>query len=505
MSTAPSINKTPVGAATPPLPYPVFQDLSNSIGIVPSVRFNGDPAYVLDQTTQPSCKGDDPGSVGGVKSGTVNGEVKPIQGSCSVRAGGHWVIRQGDPCTMNSGNCPGIYTTTQVPSAMTAAGSTSDPSDMNPPIESETEEEKGFFDTFKDYISTAGQYYKDNISGPLHEFSGDAMDKGAKISLAGGGIMATGLGVGAMGVGIPVTAPVAVPVAAGMEVVGGATSTVGGGVGLVGMVTDFIATGLDATADFVTEGKSPELQPIALGLGERIVEKKFEKLTGRVFDKLLDYVPKSIKDKIKGFIPSDKKSDKTPDKKPETNKPPGGVKIIPRNNEVKCFKIGDSLKKNWKGTQEELEKEFDRQLEGQAKGLSDMTVAEYLEGREKFKDIRRGSSSEQAKARMQYESSLQKTFTQELKDKGILGQEAENQAKQLAKDRMSTLNALHNPDMVAGGKNEIHDFGNTNVNKSLGSQWKYKDRLAELDKQANEIPESERKNTKLKTELNRCK
>jgi len=74
VSTAPSINKTPVGAATPPLPYPVFQDLSNSTGIVPSVRFNGDPAYVLDQTTQPSCKGDDPGTAGGVKSGTVNGE-----------------------------------------------------------------------------------------------------------------------------------------------------------------------------------------------------------------------------------------------------------------------------------------------------------------------------------------------------------------------------------------------------------------------------------------------
>jgi hypothetical protein len=82
---APSINKTPVGAATPPLPYPVFQDLSNSTGIVPGVRFNGDLAYVLDQTTQPSCQGDGPGSARGVKSGTV-GEGKPIQGSCGVRA-----------------------------------------------------------------------------------------------------------------------------------------------------------------------------------------------------------------------------------------------------------------------------------------------------------------------------------------------------------------------------------------------------------------------------------
>jgi len=164
VSTAPSINKTPVGAATPPLPYPVFQDLSNSTGIVPSVRFNGDPAYVLDQTTQPSCKGDDPGSVGGVKSGTVNGEVKPIQGSCSVRAGGHWVIRQGDPCTMNSGNCPGIYTTTQTPS-LTGAGTT----DNNPRVMAETPEEEGWLQQFlaesKEEINQAWDHPVDGVIG----------------------------------------------------------------------------------------------------------------------------------------------------------------------------------------------------------------------------------------------------------------------------------------------------------------------------------------------------
>ena len=56
--TAPSFNKTPVGSATPPLPYPVSQDLSGSAGTVASVRLNGDPAYVLGQSTQPSCVGD---------------------------------------------------------------------------------------------------------------------------------------------------------------------------------------------------------------------------------------------------------------------------------------------------------------------------------------------------------------------------------------------------------------------------------------------------------------
>jgi len=91
ISTAPSINKTPVGSSTPPLPYPVSQDLGDSVGTVTGVRFNGDPAYVLDQTTQPSCVGDAVGSakgVMGVKSATVSGEVKPVNRSSTVRVVG---------------------------------------------------------------------------------------------------------------------------------------------------------------------------------------------------------------------------------------------------------------------------------------------------------------------------------------------------------------------------------------------------------------------------------
>ncbi|MET3140276.1 hypothetical protein AAKU61_004665, partial [Undibacterium sp. GrIS 1.2] len=85
ISTAPSFNKTPVGSATPPLPYPTIQDLSNSLSVVASVKFNGNPAYVLNQSTQPKGKGDEPGVAKGVKSGTVTGEVKPVKGSSTVR------------------------------------------------------------------------------------------------------------------------------------------------------------------------------------------------------------------------------------------------------------------------------------------------------------------------------------------------------------------------------------------------------------------------------------
>jgi hypothetical protein len=143
ISTAPSINKTPVGSSTPPLPYTVSQDLGDSVDTVTGVRFNGDPAYVLDQTTQPSYVGDAAGSAKRVKSGTVSGEVKPVNGSSTVRVGGKPDIRERDPCTLNDGNCPGIYVTESAPSASIRGGTPS--ANGNPPIKPETPEEESYW------------------------------------------------------------------------------------------------------------------------------------------------------------------------------------------------------------------------------------------------------------------------------------------------------------------------------------------------------------------------
>lgn len=142
VSTAPSFNKTPVGSATPPLPYPVTQDLSSSQGTVADVRLNGQPAYVLDGSTQPACIGDAAGSVGGVKSGTVGGKVQPVKGSSSVRMGGKPSIREGDPCTLNNGNCPGVYVTSPAPPAPKAGQAVVN---SNPPATPQTAAEGGWW------------------------------------------------------------------------------------------------------------------------------------------------------------------------------------------------------------------------------------------------------------------------------------------------------------------------------------------------------------------------
>ncbi len=142
--TAPSFNKTPVGASTPPLPYPTTQDLSNSQSITPTVRFNGDPAYVLSRTQQPKCKGDDPGIAKGVKSNTVNGYVKPTGAASHFRAEGKYVVRQGDTNVMNGGNNPGIYITAQLPSAPGGVAAAAASDDSSPPVQPQTPDEASF-------------------------------------------------------------------------------------------------------------------------------------------------------------------------------------------------------------------------------------------------------------------------------------------------------------------------------------------------------------------------
>ena len=131
VSNTPDVCKTPVGSSCAPMPYNVVSDLSESMGCVPTVNFNCHPAYVLQQSIVPTCTGDEPGSATGIASGTVGGETVPCLGSSTVNVGKHPVIRDGDPCTMNSGNCTGVFVTTPTSNgSIDADGSPSE--DTNP-------------------------------------------------------------------------------------------------------------------------------------------------------------------------------------------------------------------------------------------------------------------------------------------------------------------------------------------------------------------------------------
>jgi hypothetical protein len=101
VSKTPDVCKTPMGGATPPVPYQVIAKLVESVCTVPTVHANGDEVVVYDPTFVPRTIGDSPGSAKGVKSGTVEGKCWTLQHSNSVRAGGHYIVRHDDEFWMN--------------------------------------------------------------------------------------------------------------------------------------------------------------------------------------------------------------------------------------------------------------------------------------------------------------------------------------------------------------------------------------------------------------------
>lgn len=179
-------------------------------------------------------------------------------------------------------------------------------------------------------------------------------------------------------------------------------------------------------------------------------------------------------------------------------------------HKVACFK------KNTKGT----EAEYDRQLKGQQDGINDMTVKKYLDNREAYTEIgRKGTGSAQKKSRERFKSNLIKKYKKELrKTEKLRGEKLTIKAELLAKKDMKTLNALHNPDMVAGGNDDngdLLDLGDASVNQSIGSQWKNKgvndfgdkeslSRVEAMDAQAKSTLEKLGPDAMMNVNLHRC-
>ncbi|KMJ45769.1 type IV secretion protein Rhs [Xenorhabdus khoisanae] len=101
ISLIPDVCKTPMGPATPPIPYPVIAKLGDASAPVTSVRANGQPMVVLDQSFVPQTLGDEAGTAMGVKSGTVGGKCYPKEHSQTVQAGKKLILRHGDQFWMN--------------------------------------------------------------------------------------------------------------------------------------------------------------------------------------------------------------------------------------------------------------------------------------------------------------------------------------------------------------------------------------------------------------------
>jgi hypothetical protein len=153
-----------------------------------------------------------------------------------------------------------------------------------------------------------------------------------------------------------------------------------------------------------------------------------------------------------------------------------------KQKEVPCFK------KNSKGKPEE----YDRQLNDQEKGLNDLTAEEYLKGRAAYSSTKRKSTAE---TRTDFKDKLIETDTKA----GMSKAEATTKAE----SKMKTLHALHNPDLIAGGKDKTTTMGDKSVNQSIGSQWKK--RVDALDKEAKDAVKANKGKSNMNVKLKRCK
>lgn len=127
-----------------------------------------------------------------------------------------------------------------------------------------------------------------------------------------------------------------------------------------------------------------------------------------------------------------------------------------------------------------------------------MTVEKFLERIEKPEQRNKGLAT---KARKDYQDSFQDDIESELM-KIMDPFEAQTVAIEKTKNHMSVIAALHNPDLVAGGKDMISDFGDRQINSIIGAQWKTK--IPELKKAAERVPPHLRSSTRMNVKLHKC-
>ena len=149
--------------------------------------------------------------------------------------------------------------------------------------------------------------------------------------------------------------------------------------------------------------------------------------------------------------------------------------------------------------------ELDRQLAGQQAGLNALTVEEYLNARARFDPGGRDPQVAR-RARTSWRSKLATGHGQALVQQGVDPAEANERAAEMADRQMRGLHALHNPDRVVGGHDVIADFGDGQVNSTIGRQWTLArrgevSRVQQLDAAASRVPEPLRRATRMNGQL----
>jgi hypothetical protein len=95
--------KTPTPGGPVPTPYPNIAMSSQTADGSTTVSCDGNPIMLKDSNFSMSS-GDEPGSIGGVKSNVIKGQADPTNYSFDVKVEGKNVFRRSDPMMQNKQN-----------------------------------------------------------------------------------------------------------------------------------------------------------------------------------------------------------------------------------------------------------------------------------------------------------------------------------------------------------------------------------------------------------------
>lgn len=143
--------------------------------------------------------------------------------------------------------------------------------------------------------------------------------------------------------------------------------------------------------------------------------------------------------------------------------------------------------------------EFKRQIEGQEAGMNKLTVQEFLDNRERYKESGRNTDIGAPMQKSIREKALQDEIAKN-QEKGMSYSDAKAEALESMRDKA----ALHDPDQIAGGNPEnVTGMGDAATNSSIGSQWKSRINSVEdtVREKAMDMTQEERNNTYLNVKL----
>lgn len=266
--------------------------------------------------------------------------------------------------------------------------------------------------------------------------------------------------------------------------------------------------------------KNAEKYAQALVVVETKVLPKLPESVGKPLKAFIDKAKNKI-DEIRGPKkdvpePNKPKAD-TPKKEPEPVKGGKDTQIKERpKKRVKCFCVQDHAK----GGRDE----YERQLKRQQEGINSMSADDYLRERGAFtgkdpctgQELPGGTSKKRnpkvtKNAKSTRLDQQARKYTKEFREKGMGPAKAEALGQAKAQRERGQQDALHNQDMVAGGQDRIglggklgdDDFGLSDTNRHIGSQWNG-ERIQSIDEQACEMRKNGLGADNMNVELNPC-